>query len=1138
MSLPDFSVRRPVTIFVATLALTIFGWLSWSNIPVELLPDLSYPTLTVQTEYPDAAPTSVEQFITRPLEESVGVIAGVREMRSVSRAGLSEIVLEFEWDERMDFAAMDVREKLGLVELPREAELPRVLRFDPTLDPIVRLAFTGDRSPLELRQIGDRWLKPRLEAIPGVAAAKVRGGLDPEIQVQADEDRLAALGLTLDDLAQALRAENVNRPGGRLKDWGAVYLVRTLHEFTDLDQLRRTIVRDTEAGRVRVEDVATVSRGHRDRQEITRNGGAETVEIALHREGSANTIAVAAAIREALDGPEGRPDLGLRSQLSEGLELTVLTDQSIYIADAIEQVWTAAVIGGVLAILVLYFFLRDVRSTVIIGLTIPISVVATFLPMYKSGVSLNIMSLGGLALGVGMLVDNSIVVLEAIDRRRREGLDAAAAAARGAQEVAGAVIAATLTTVSVFLPIVFVRGVAGQLFYDLAVTVCLALVMSLFVSLTLIPMLSALEPGRVRTMPLEAAFGGASGTSWSRLFGALVHPRNLITRPFGDAKSRWGRLAMLLSWPVRALMNLVLYLLRPPTFALLGLLRLLIRLILGAVVLAWSALSRLIDAVFWPLSRLIDGVGRVYPPLLTGALKARRGVLALGFAAFVMAIAAVPLLGTNLVPDLSQGEFSFRIRLPEGTTLESSAETVERVERRCLEDGRFARVFSIVGSWPSTASGRQTVGENLAQINFVLPEGADAAQEAAAIEYVREVFGLFSRAEAELAHPSVLSVRPPLAVHLFSEDLEELDEAAAAVEEAMWSVEAVQDVATSSEPGSPEITIELDRERSAELAVRAEPLSLSLQRQIGGEVVGQFREAEQRLDIRLRASEAWRDTAGEVESLRYRLDSGVSVPVSAFADVTLERGPAAIHRNGGARVAFVTAKVASRDLGRSMDDLETKLAGLGLPANVVAELAGQDEELRVSFESLRLALLLAVFMVYVVMAVQFESLRYPFVILLSVPLGIVGVVLGLWVTQTSISVLALIGAVMLAGIVVNNAIVLVDAINRRRRAGEALDAAIVGAGKERLRPILMTTTTTVLALLPMAFGLGAGDELRRPLAVTVIGGLSVATLLTLVVIPCLYRAFSGAAEKTAPAPGERLGPEMDGTPRAAEGGSA
>ena len=851
-----------------------------------------------------------------------------------------------------------------------------------------------------------------------------------------------------------------------------------------------------------------MTRGHRDRQEITRSQAREVIEIALHREGSSNTIAVAAEIRETVFGKDGDPDSALLAQLSDDLKLEVLTDQSLYIAEAIDQVKSAALIGGLLAIAVLYFFLRDLRATVIIGLTIPISVVATFLPMAKSGVSLNIMSLGGLALGIGMLVDNSIVVLEAIDRRRKEGLRMLEAAAKGAGEVSGAVIAATLTTVSVFLPIVFVQGVAGQLFYDLAVTVCLALLTSLIVSLTLIPVLSSFEAAAASFVPLEDRFGATPGSTAREAWAQFLNPRILWPGLYGNAQSLLGKAAMVVTWPLRLIFGVSFYLARIKIYLLLSLLRLVIRLATYVLGLVWWVVSRALQVVFWPLTILLDGVGRAYPGVLSSALRARWAVLPIAFGLFVLAVAAVPLLGSNLVPDLSQGEFAFRVKLPEGTTLASSSEIVERIEKRCVADGRFDRVFSVVGSWPSTASGRQTLGENLAQVNLVLPDTAKADDEAAAIDRVRQIVALFDNVEAELALPSVLSMRPPLAVHLFSENLEHLDVAANRTADMMWGLPAVQDVATTSEPGNPEIKIELDRERASDLNVRAEPLSRSLQRQIGGEIVGQFREEEERLDIRLRASEAWRDQASEIADLRYRLDNGVIVPVAAFADVSVERGPAAIHRIGGGRVAQVTAKVDSTDLGQALGALETEIATLDLPTTVVAELAGQDQDLKVSLDSLRLALALAIFMVYVVMAVQFESLKYPFVILLSVPLGLIGVVVALWVTGSSVGVLSLIGAVMLAGIVVNNAIVLVDAVNRRRQDGERLELALVGAGRERLRPILMTTATTVLALLPMALGLGAGDELRRPLAITVIGGLSVATVLTLVVIPCLYRAMT------------------------------
>ncbi len=1080
MSLPDLAVRRPITVSMAVLAISVFGFLTVQRLPVELLPDVSYPTLTVQTEYPDAAPVSVEHFLTRPVEEAVGVVSGVRGMSSVSRAGLSEVVLTFDWDEDMDFAALEVREKLGLIEVPREAGVPRVLRFDPSLEPIVRLALRGDRDLGEVRQVAERWIKPRLDAVQGVAAAKVRGGLDPEIHIDADSDRLAALGLTLGDLATALRAENINRPGGRLRDWGTVFLVRTFNEFEDLEQIRRTIVRESAKGRVRVEDVAEVVRGFRDRDEITRADGEEVVEIALHREGSANTIAVSKAIRAEVEA--------LRGEMADDLEISVLSDQAVYIDKAVSEAWSAALIGGALAILVLFFFLRDLPSTLIIALTIPISVLATFLPMSRAGVSLNVMALGGLALGIGMLVDNSIVVLESIDRRRREGLSRREAAAAGARDVASAVVAATLTTVCVFFPIVFVRGVAGQMFYDLAVTVCFSLTASLLVSLTLIPSLAAITFTGSRALKNPEGFGsaGAARPLTMRL-GFLQLP------PIGDGVSLPSRLATYTFFPLRFAVFVVLS-------------------VLGS---AWWVFHRLFEVFAYLPTKLLDALGAIYPHAVRSALRWRFAVVASAFLLFALSLVAISGLGIDLVPDLTQGEFAFRLHLPAGTPLSEAARTVAQIERSLLADGRFERIFSVTGSLPSSASGKQTIGENLAQINFVLPEGSSAAKERAAVARVRQVLSGFPRVEGEVARAATLNIKPPIVVNVFSDELEALHRASAEVEQALGNVPGVEDISSTSEPGNPEVRIDLDRDRASALGLTAEDLALSLRRQIQGEVVGQFREEAERVDIRVRSSEAWRDQASEVEALPLRLPGGMIVPVSSVAAVTMDRGPAAIHRVGGGRVSVVSARIQGGDLSNALERVRDALRSLPLGAGVVAETAGQDRDLKVSLESLKLALALAVFLVYVVMAMQFESLRHPFVILLSLPLGAVGVIAILLWTRRPVSVLALIGVVMLAGIVVNNAIVLVDAINRRIRRGEAIDRAICAAGRERLRPILMTTATTVLGLLPMtgwvplAPGGGAGNELRAPLAVTVIGGLLAGTLLTLIVIPCIYRIASG-----------------------------
>lgn len=1102
MSLPAAAARRPVTVLVGTICLTVFGLLAAERLPVELLPDISYPTLTVQTTYPDAAPVSVEQLVTRPIEEAVGVIAGVRDLRSVSRAGSSEVVLELEWGEPIDLAALDVREKLGLVELPRECELPRVLRFDPSLDPVVRLALGGERPLDALRQLADRWLKPRLEAIQGVAAAKVRGGLEPEVTVEVDEDRLAALGLTGSDLAAAIQAEAVDSPGGELRDGGAVLLVRTLHELTAPGQLARTIVRDQPSGRVRLEDVAEVRRGSKDATEVARVAIAgrpprQAVELALHREGSANTLAVSREVAAELER--------LRTELPPDLELLVLSDQAGFIGAAIDEVGENALAGGLLSILVLWFFLRDLRPTLVIAVTIPVSVVATFLGMGRAGVSLNIMSLGGLALGIGMLVDCAIVVLEAIDRQRSLGLSRFEAACAGSSEVAAAVAGSAVTTIAVFLPVVFVEGVAGQLFHDLAVTVCLSLAFSLLFALTLVPALAALEPARL----LSATAAAPTGFAWDAAARDQATPSAgtwrlgpLALPPVGDGVHLGSRLLTALARPAQLVLALAL----------------------GLVAAAGWLFARAFDLAAWPLARAFDATAAAYPGVIRRALRRRWLVLLVVLGLFLGAVAWLPRLGATLVPDLAQGEFAFRLRLPEGTPLETTARVLEQVEGALAGDPRLARVFSVAGSLPSTASGRQTLGKNLAQLDVVVAprpgaDEVDGATEAAAVARVRAVLDGLEGLEAELVHPSVLSVTPPVEVLVHGEELAALDAGAEEVARALSELEGLHDVATTVEPGSPEVEVVVDRERAAALGVTPTLLGETLRRQLHGQVVGRLREDEERIDIRLRAAARFRDRAASVEGLRLRLPGGAIVPASAVAAVKIGRGPAAVHRQGGQRVARVTAQVSAADLGPALDRVRAALATLRLGGGATAELSGQDEELRASARSLRLALALALFLVFVVMAIEFESLVHPFVILLTVPLGLIGVVAGLALVGLGLSALALMGVVILAGVVVDNGIVLIDAVNRRRDEGRPLDDALAEAGAERLRPILMTTGTTVLGLLPMALGIGAGVELRRPLAVTIVAGLTVATVLTLVVIPCVYRILALGEEAPRP-PGE------------------
>lgn len=1155
-AIPAASVGRPIAVGMITIALVTFGLLAYGRLPVRLLPDVSYPTLTIETEYPDAAPVEVETFVTRPVEEAVGVIPGVRDLRSASRAGRSEVVLEFEWGTRMDETALDVREKLGLLDLPREAEVPRVLRFDPNLDPVIRLAFSGDRPLPDQRRLAERWLAPRLESIPGVAAAKVRGGLTPEVEVLVDDRKLAAYRLDLATIAAALRAENINRPGGRIKDRGAVYLVRTLNEFETLEQVMRTVVRRTDSGVIRIADLAEVRRGHADAEEVARFDGQEAVELDLYREGAINTTSMAEAVRAALPAIE--------RELPDGMVLTLLSDQSRYIDAAVDEVKNSAWQGGLLAVMVLYFFLRDPASTGIIALTIPVSVAITFIPLLQQHVSLNIMSLGGLALGIGNLVDNSIVVLEAVDRWRAEGLARFEAALKGAVEVAAPVTASTATTVAVFFPIVFVEGIAGQMFRDLALAVCWSQVISLLVGLTLVPALAALG-GAAAGPSVETLFlfDKTDGPRRPQLIDGWL--RELVqSTPAGVPRWLWP-LAVLLravalgfalvglllalpfvvllthdlgatprrglpAWCIRHLLPLarrapadaapvdefLYWALFPLRLAIFGVIAPLAWLTATLIGVVWRVFARVIDLLLRPLGWIYGRLEASYPGWLRRALALRVAIVAAAACAFLGALAIIPSIGTELVPEVTQGSFGLRFEFSEGTPLEVTSARVAEAERALQASGDYARVFSLSGVLPGSGGGEETIGENLAQIELVLPAGVRGARE---LQLQREGTLLARRltgADVQGTRTQLLGVRPPVEVEVFSRELEPLLRESARVEQVVREIPGVIDVTSTAQAGQPEVRLVLDPDRAAHYGLDAERIGTLMRTAIRGELAGKFREGDDRIDIRVRVAATSRDRASDVGETLIALPGGTALPVASLGTVELGRGPAVIHRTAEGRLARITAQIRDADLGAVLEELRGALAGLTLPADVDLRLGGQDQELTTSFRSLRLMLLLALFLVFASMASLFESLRWPLLIMVTVPLGIVGVVLALLATGTSINVLVLIGVVILAGIVVNNAIVLVDAIGRRLGEGQALDEAIVDAGRERLRPIVMTASTTVLGLLPMAISRQAGSELRIPLAVTVMGGLTVGTILTLIVIPCVFRiAEAGRSHRTA-----------------------
>ena len=1119
MKIVHLATRRRVTIAMFTVAILLFGTVSLSRLDVNLLPDLTYPTLTVRTGYAGAAPVEIEHLLTKPIEEALGVVKNVEQLRSVSRTGQSDVVLEFAWGTNMDRATLEVREQLDALTLPLESERPMLLRFDPSLDPIIRLglyqeapdpqqaghslashatlpsgdaASPYDESTLrELRRFADEELKKELEATAGVAAAKISGGLEDEIQVAVDQARLAQLGITLSQVSSVLDAENVNRSGGRLEEGVYQYLVRTLNEFETIEEIGNVIVTQVAGTPVYLRDVADVRLGHKERESITRIDGTEAVEIAVYKEGDANTVAVAHAVDQRLER--------LRASLPDRTELSKVYDQSIFIGQAVNEVVRAGIIGGLLAILILYFFLRDFASTLIISLSIPVSVIATFNLMYGFDLTLNIMSLGGLALGIGLLVDNSIVVLENIARHRSLGKSRGDAARAGAGEVGRAVIASTLTTVAVFFPLVFVEGVAGQLFSDQALTVTFALLASLLVAITLIPMLASFgerrEPDAWTGSGRPIREGGNLHVQEDSLARpeSAPHPQEAATHSIlghphlREPRTRIGRW---LRWLRLAIFTHV------PTFV--G--RCIYRLV------HWVSLAARL--LFSPFVRFFNGIydalAGPYPSLLHWGLRHRGMVLTAAFGLFACSLLLIPRLGMELIPPLVQGAYNVEFRLPPGTPLERTDAVLERVQRQATDIPGVRLTFASAGSGNRMDANPDQGGENWGELHVALDVADDQATEARTMTALRSELGRVPGLDYKFDRPTLFTFETPVEIEISGYDLDALETVSKDLVARLDASERFADVKSSMERGHPELRIHFDRERASALGLPVHQIAERVVSKVRGDVATRYSRHDRKIDVLVRTRESDRASIDQIKRLIINPESPRPVPLEAVADIITDIGPGEIRRVGQQRVALVTANLNHGDLGTAAEEIRSFIAEVSMPTGISARLTGQSEEMSASFRSLLLALALAIFLVYLVMASQFESLLHPFIIFFTIPLAGIGALWALWLTGNTISVVAYIGLILLAGIVVNNAIVLVDLINQLRSDGMRRLDAIVEAGRLRLRPILMTTLTTALGLLPMAIGWGEGAELRAPMAITVIGGLLVSTLLTLLVIPVTY----------------------------------
>lgn len=1177
------AIRRPVAMTMLFLTLIVFGLRSYQQLPINLMPDISYPTLTVRTEYEGAAPEDVEKLVTRPLEEMLSIVSGMVEISSISSPGLSEIILEFTWGTDMNVAQQDVRDRLDLFDPPREVtEKPVILRYDPTLDPVMRVAITpgGDLlTPQEeydaltsIRDAAERHLKSDFEAESGIAQVAVKGGQEQEIQVLVDSTRLKSLGLSLDAVVNGLAQQNINLSGGRLKEGKTEYLVRTLNEFTTVEEIGASIVTAPNGSQLRLSDVANVFMGTKERETIVRINGREAVALDIFKEGDANTVTVCNKVRDLMgfprdlgiaervmhayytaldmaygmqqDDPEAQAsrDLVRRrakmlDRLPRDINLSVISDQSRFIIGSIKEVQSATINGGILALLVLFFFLRDFKYTIIIGVSIPISVIATFVPMFTQGISLNIMSLGGLALGVGMLVDNSIVVLESVFRCREEGDGVLDAAERGTREVSSAVTASTLTTIAVFFPIAFVEGIAGQLFGNLAMTVTFSLLASLLAALYLIPLLVsrqslALHADQQVVWLMRAYRENRDERKRGRLvaLGSIIplgvkYAREYIVdtardtfgpslRAIGGARSGisfsslFSAIFGMLALPFLVPLFLCQLLLRLISTILITLFFFVCMVFVIIIVICRTILNIIFWVPLWLFEMGFDAFRSGYRVTLEHSIRFSPIILlfVLGLAVHSGFLALD--LGRELIPPMKQGEFGIRMEARAGTRLEQTEERARIVEDIIRRQPEVDSVTVEVGQERSSTDSNR--GENVAEFTVLLKDPEETAKvQDAIIERLREeVSRVLISEDVTFTLPSLFSFKTAVELQVVGDDLAELKRIGQRALERVREVRGVEDVELSVKPGYPEIIIELDRELLASRGVSEGQVAMRLRTEVQGEVATRFNRGGEKVDIRVRTDHALLSSVADLRQISI-VDGPTPIPLVDVARIRIEEGPSEIRRVDQRQVVLITANVVGRDLNAASQEIQAAVQSVDRPLDYTFEPGGQFRELATSYNSLRFALILAIFLVYVVMACQFESILHPALVMFSVPLAFIGVIYVLYLTDTNLSVMVFLGGIVLAGIVVNDAIVLVDYINQLRARGLDRRTAVIEAGIVRLRPILMTTITTVLGLMPMVWSSGEGSELRRPMAITVMAGLSSATLLTLLVIPMVYYLFGG-----------------------------
>lgn len=1010
MKISNTAVRRPVAMSMVIVFILIIGFVALSNLTVDLFPELDFPIVAILASYPGIGPEEIENLLVAPLENIVGTVTNVEAIQSSSRLGGALIIVQFNWGTDMNFATLQVRERIEMIRelLPQDVPLPTVVKFDPRTIPIIQFAVSSSSYDLaEIRRIVENRIKPILEPVEGVASVEVEGGRERVIRVTFDPEQLRSLGLTLQSIQQLMLAENMNLPGGQVTDQQLEIPVRIIGQFQSLQDIENLSIPTNTGTVLPLSAIAKIEETFKPTSTLSFMNDAQSIGISIQKSTDTNTVTVANQINRAIE------------KLSQDLpELTIETifDQSLYIKQSIRAVTLNMVIGSILAGLILLLFLRHVKSTLVVAFSIPISIIGTFILLYFSNQTLNLLTLGGLALGVGLMVDNSIVIIENIYRYRQLGFSKKEAAIKGTSEVGPAIIAATLTSVIVFLPIIFVDGLAAQIFKPLALSVSFSLLASLFTSIIIVPLFSS----------------------------------RLIQIP--NQTSRFQ-----------------------------------------------SSFHKIQEA---------------YKRLLIWVLQRPRKIALLVFLLLVVSCAGIPFIGTEFLPHQDQSMISLSVRLPAGNALERTLEVSEQVTERIKEISEIKNIYVTVGGAGQFQVSAGSLSNRASYNIQLVPLDQRKRSDLQIADEIRQNLKDIPDAQIIVQTADSGFSSTPISLEIRGQDLNVLKSLGEDIVSVISSIDGVREAQSDFSSGLPELQVRIDRRAASSYGLTTAQVAGFLREHLEGITATRLSRAGDEIDVMLGYTQSTLDPLQFLTQLQIQSPLGLTVPLEQLIEIKEDQSPATIRKNNRIREVVVSAQLIERDLGSAISEIRAALEEkLTLPSGYSIHFGGQNEQMLDAFRKLSGALILAVVLVYMVMAAQFESYFYPFIIMLSVPLTVTGVIIGLLVTFKPLGVGALVGLLILTGIVVNNAIVFIDYVNTLRKQGMNRDEALATAGPVRLRPIMMTTLTTIIGLFPLMLGFGEGAELQAPMATVIVFGLSFATIITLVFVPAVYKILDEWREK-------------------------